>query len=92
MSDLTHAQVTTSPGRNCARQWLSPDRGILIEACSVTGLVTVLATQDASETDWQAAREVLARLDTAPLGEREFMGEFDVWTTVASNAAALTAA
>jgi hypothetical protein len=86
------AQVTTAPGEVSVHQWLAPGRGIFVEASVITGLVTVLAAQDASEGDWQAARDVLSTLHTAPLGEPEFLDEFNAWTTVTCHAEALAAA
>jgi hypothetical protein len=86
------SQVTTAPGEVTTHQWLAPGGGVLIEASIITGLVTILATQDASDSDWRAASAVLGTLHTAPLGEPEFLDEFNAWTTVTAHAEALTAA
>jgi hypothetical protein len=60
--------------------WEAPGGTVTIAAWS-DGTVTVVSDQGFARGDWQAACTELERLSAAPLGQPDYEGEHDVWTT-----------
>ena len=59
---------------------LTPHGTVLVGADPRTWVVTVWASQDPHPDDWSQACLILADLKARPLGNPEFVDEFDVWT------------
>lgn len=63
---------------------ITPNGTVLVGADARTWTVTVWADQAPHPDDWSAACLILADLRARPLGQPEFIGEYDVWTVHAN--------